>query len=58
MHLNKRLSQLRINAQRYQNEHSFYQREQYILQQRFGITDKDKHLKDVLLEIAQGRNEE
>ena len=53
MNLNKRLSPFRLNAQRYQNEHSFYQREQYILQHRFGITDKDKRLKDVLLEMVQ-----
>ena len=30
-----------------------YQRERYILQHRFGITDKDKRLKDVLMEMAQ-----
>jgi hypothetical protein len=40
------------------SETAAYQRERYILQHRFGITDKDKRLKDVLMEMAQGRNEE
>ena len=33
---------------------AIYKRERYILQHRFGITDKDKRLKDVLMEMAQG----
>ena len=37
---------------------AIYKRERYILQHRFGITDKDKRLKDVLMEMAQGNNEE
>ena len=32
---------------------AIYKRERYILQHRFGITDKDKRLKDVLMEMAQ-----
>ena len=36
------------------SESAAYQRERYILQHRFGITDKDKRLKDVLMELAQG----
>ena len=40
------------------SESAAYQRERYILQHRFGITDKDKRLKDVLIEMAQGNNEE
>ncbi|MBR3530642.1 MAG: hypothetical protein IKN83_04680 [Bacteroidaceae bacterium] len=35
------------------SESAAYQRERYILQHRFGITDKDKRLKDVLLEMVQ-----
>ena len=35
------------------SESAAYQRERYILQHRFGITDKDKRLKDVLMEMAQ-----
>ena len=35
------------------SESAAYQRERYILQHRFGITDKDKRLKDVLIEMAQ-----
>ena len=35
------------------SETAAYQRERYILQHRFGITDKDKRLKDVLIEMAQ-----
>ncbi len=35
------------------SESAAYQRERYILQHRFGITDKDKRLKDVLMELAQ-----
>ena len=37
------------------SESAAYQRERYILQHRFGITDKDKRLKDVLMEMAQGK---
>ena len=37
---------------------TFYDRQTRILQHRFGITDKDKRLKDVLMEMAQGNNEE
>ena len=40
------------------SETAAYQRERYILQHRFGITDKDKRLKDVLMELAQGKSEE
>ena len=36
------------------NRSAIYKRERYILQHRFGITDKDKRLKDVLMEMAQG----
>ena len=36
---------------------TFYDRQTRILQHRFGITDKDKRLKDVLMEMAQGKNE-
>ena len=32
---------------------AIYKRERYILQHRFGITDKDKRLKDVLLEMVK-----
>ena len=35
------------------SESAAYQRERYILQHRFGITDKDKRLKDVLMEMVQ-----
>ena len=35
------------------SESAAYQRERYILQHRFGITDKDKRLKDVLMEMTQ-----
>ena len=38
------------------SESAAYQRERYILQHRFGITDKDKRLKDVLIEMAQGND--
>lgn len=34
---------------------AIYKREKYILKHRFGITDKDKRLKDVLMELAQGK---
>jgi len=34
---------------------TFYDRQTRILQHRFGITDKDKRLKDVLMEMAQGK---
>ena len=40
------------------SESAAYQRERYILQHRFGITDKDKRLKDVLMEMAQVKKEE
>jgi len=40
------------------SESAAYQREKYILQHRFGITDKDKRLKDVLLEMVQKGSEE
>ena len=35
------------------SESAAYQRERFILQHRFGITDKDKRLKDVLLEMVK-----
>ena len=40
------------------SESAAYQREKYILQHRFGITDKDKRLKDVLLEMVEKNNAE
>ena len=42
----------------YKERTTIYKREKKILSDFFGITDKDKRLKDVLMEMAQGNNEE